>query len=197
MMGRWVGVLALALGLLGGCSGKNTVTEGDRQLSHQNVGAAQEIKSKTADPAIIQPADDIQKNSTQQLENWGPPEQPKVYGAGASQQSRDQAKKEHETPWWQMALGSLGSILVGVLGSGMLTRILPTVFGGPVGGAAVAVIEGITRLRQQVKDAPGGTLSLNEETLLKVLSEAQKDDRVKALIQGIAHKIESKLALRL
>ena len=112
-MRRWILAGWVCVFAFGACS-KDRVTEGDRQLSHQNIGAARVIQTKTNDPSIVVPATDIEKNSGQQLENWGPPKNPEPYSEKASAESREQSKEEHKSsPFWPIALPILArSVLV-------------------------------------------------------------------------------------
>lgn len=110
---RWILAAWVVLAFSGvACSSKDRVTEGDRQLSHQNVGAAKVIQEKTSDPEVITPAKDIEANSAQQLENWGPAKEPKPYSPAESQKTREKSKEEHkESPFWPVAMGVLGTVL--------------------------------------------------------------------------------------
>jgi hypothetical protein len=198
-MNRFIVVLsALALVVvLSGCVGKNTVTEGDRNLSHQNLGAAKVIQSRTSDPGIVAPARDVEANSAQQIKNWGMPEKPEPYSTAASAGSRKQSEEEHATPWWKLALGGLGTVLGTLLSQGMLARLLPLVFGGPMAGVAAAAVEGIARLREKILASDQGVLNLNEDDLLETIGKAQQNPQVKAMIQKLAHAAEAKLGVRL
>lgn len=118
---RWIlAVWVLVVFTGAGCASKDRVTEGDRELSHQNKEAAKVIQAKTDNPEVVAPAKDIEANSQQQLENWGAPKEPKPYSATASKESRDKSKEEHkESPFWPVAMGILGTVL------GWATRATP------------------------------------------------------------------------
>lgn len=132
---RWILAAFLLVMFTGaGCASKDRVTEGDRELSDQNAKAAKVIQGKTTDPAVVIPAKDIQANSEQQLENWGPPKEPKPYSPAVSKETRDKAKEEHkESPFWPIVGGIAGAALSWFLKS--------TGFGGiPFIGQAIAAL---------------------------------------------------------
>lgn len=187
--------------LTGGCSSKDTVTDGDRSLSHQNVGAARVILGQTTEPGIVAPAKDIEANSEQQLRGWGLPVTPKPYSTEVSVAARKKTEEEHATPWWQVILAGAGTFLLGVLGRGgigtLLATVAPRFAAGPLGAAAVSLVEGIARVREDIKSRPDGQKSISELDLLEILGEAQKDPKIKELIRTLAHKAEEKLALHL
>lgn len=189
------GVLALCL-WLGACSSKSTVTDGDRQLSHQNKGAAQKIKASSTDPEVTVPAEDIEQNSEQQLKNWGPPQDPKPYAPDASKLARKKSEEEHATPAFWAGLASVGGWLLGFLTRGggirLLGSVAPRVLMGPYGAALTAVIEGIARVRERAKETPAG---LTQEMIMEELLKSQSDPAIRDIIKNMAHKIEEKLAL--
>lgn len=132
---RWILAACLAFVVAGaGCASQDRATEGDRQLSDQNAKAAKVIQTKTADPAIIVPAKDIQANSEQQLQNWGPPKEPKEYTPSNSKGAREKSGEEHkESPFWPIVGGIAGAALSWFLKS--------TGFGGiPFIGQAIAAL---------------------------------------------------------
>lgn len=189
------GLLALCL-WLGACTTQNTVTEGDRQLSHQNRGAAQKIKAASTDPEVVVPADDIEQNSGQQLKNWGEPKEPQPYAPDASKLIRKKSEEEHATPVFWAGLASIGGWLLGFLTRGggirLLGSVAPKIMMGPYGAALTAVIEGIARVRERAKETPAG---LTQEMIVEELLKAQTDPAIREIIKGMAHKIEERLAL--
>lgn len=199
-MGRLLCVV-LALAVSAGCA---TVTEADRELNHQNVDAARVasalIAAGAADPTGTLAAlgvilADVGKNSSQlQASLGGPPKAPKPYSTEESQKARDAAKASHETPWWKVALGGLGTFLVGLLTSGRLARFFPFL-AGPVGVALSVVTEGIARVREKAA-ANGGTITL-PDLLTALKTVAEKDPKAHELIKAVAHKAEEKLGLHL
>jgi len=182
--------------LLSGCWGAE-VKDSDRQLNRQNAEAGRFIETKADDPQVKQAGRDVKSNALTLEKNViGPPDNPKPYSPAASQEARDSSDKEHSIPWWHGLLIGVGSVLATVLGQGWLAGLLPHIFGGPLKDVAVSAVESITRVRDRIK-ANGGTMALNEETFLGIIQEAQKDERVKGLIQNLAHKAEEKLAKRM
>lgn len=109
-------------------------TEGDRELADQNQKAAALIQKKTADLSITVPAMDIELNSKQQLENWGPPKEPKPYDPATSKAAREKAKEEHkDSIFWPVVGGIASAALSWFLKS--------TGFGGiPFIGQAIAAL---------------------------------------------------------
>lgn len=177
---------------LSGCAWLGLVhpTETDRQLNRQNVDAGYTLETSSSDPTVKQIGSDVKENSLALEKNLlGKPENPKPYSAQMSKELREKSDKERATPWWQLALGGVGTVLLGVLVRGLAA--------GPIGPAATVLVEGITRLRQAVKSAPDGKLTLDEGQILGIVSEAQKDPKVKSLIASLAHKAEAKLLNRM
>lgn len=132
---RWILAAWCAFIFMGaGCASQDRVTEGDRQLSDQNQKAAKVIQAATTDPAVVVPAKDIQANSEQQLENWGPPKERKEYTPANSKGAREKSGDDHkESPFWPIVTG---------LGSAALAWFLKsTGFGGiPFIGQAIAAL---------------------------------------------------------
>jgi len=182
-----------ALLLAGGCS----VPDSARQANHQNRGAGALIAEKSTDPEIKQAGTDVALNAEAVESHIGAPQEPKPYSPAVSAAARDQAKKDAETPWWKLALGSIGTFLLGLLTNRTLTTLLPSVFGGPAGTAAVALAEGIARVRDAIKSRPAGEQAITEKDLLELLVQAQKDPAVRDYITSLAHKAEAKLNLQL
>ena len=139
---------------------------------------------------------DIQKNSEQiQMSLGGPPKEPKPYSTEESEKARKAAKESHETPWWKVALGGLGSLLLGWVTRGGLARLLPVFAGGLPGVGLSVLVEGIARIREKMQ-ANGGKIETDD--LLKALTEvAEKNPQAHALIKDMAHKAEAKLGLKL
>ena len=194
---RWLFAVVIVALLMGfGCSSKDRVTEGDRELSAQNVGAAKVIQEKTDDPAIKAPARDVELNSEQQLKNWGPPKAVKPYSAAASEESRKKSEKEHASPWWMIALTGIGGFLAGAAPIIMrgLGLVAPTFAAGPAGTALTAVIEGIARVRENVQARPEGQRTLGEQDILAVLARVQDAAGVRDLVKNISNKVEDKLS---
>lgn len=182
--------------LFAGCSTKDTVTEGDRQLSDQNQKAAKAILRQTTEETILEPAKDIDANSGQQLKNWGPPKEAKDYSPANSKDSRDKSEKEHGDPWWKRLLLGAGGIIIGA--APILLRmfgiVAPTFAAGPAGVAVTALVEGITQIRERIQSKPDLEQLITEEELLAILSAAQEKAGVKGLIQGLANKSETQRA---
>lgn len=185
-------LMALALATGGGCT---TPTQGDKQLNHQNKAAGTFIEGAATDPAIKQAGVDVRANSETLEKNLiGTPAEPKPYSPAASKKARDDSDAEHATPWWQLALGGAGTVLLTVLGQGWVARFFPMLFGGRAGTALGAVVEGIARVREKAQ-ANGGQIGIAD--LLAQLKEAQKDPAIHALIQDVAHKAEARLNRKL
>lgn len=190
--------------LLIGCA---TATEADRALNHQNVGAAKAAMAMLAgasgDPmaalaALTVVVSDIQKNSEQiQMSLGGPPKEPKPYSTEESEKARKAAKESHETPWWKVALGGLGSFMLGLITSGRLASVFPFL-AGPFGAALSLLTGGIARVREKAATT-GGTISVEgQDGLLSMLkAEASTNPAAHALIKALAHKAEEKLGLKL
>lgn len=199
-MGRLLCVV-LALTVGAGCA---TVTEADRELNHQNVDAARVasalIAAGAADPTGTLAAlgvilADVGKNSSQlQASLGGPPKAPKPYSTEESQKARDAAKASHETPWWKVALGGVGTFMIGLLTSGQLARFFPFL-AGSVGTALALVTSGFARVREKAT-ANGGTINM-VDLLSAMKTEAETNPKAHALIKDFAHKAEEKLGLHL
>ena len=191
--------------LLIGCA---TATEADRALNHQTVGAAKAAMAMLAGAAgdpmaalagLTVVVSDIQKNSEQiQMSLGGPPKEPKPYSTEESEKARQAAKESHETPWWKVALGGLGTFLLGWVTQGGLARMFPTLLGGLPGLALSLLTGGIARVREKAA-ATGGTISVEgQDGLLSMLkAEAATNPAAHALIKTLAHKAEEKLGLKL
>ncbi|MGI0149611.1 MAG: hypothetical protein ACREDF_08795 [Thermoplasmata archaeon] len=190
-------LLISAVLVLAGCVTENTVTEGDRQMSHQNRMAVILAMQLLAPHAAAIPAlalvalEDIQKNADQQLKNWGPPKSPQSYSPEASKKAREESQKEHSESWWM----TLGKGAVGFLLGGGLVRVLgytfPKLLGGPVGIAATTLIEAIAKIRKRGEDSPDRKVGV--EDILGELSKAQDVEGVRTYVQKLSEKIEKKL----
>lgn len=168
-------VLALAFS---GCASANKVTEGDRQLSHQNIGAAAAILGAATAPAIVVPAGDIKANSEQQLENWGLPESPQAYSPKASAASREQAKGEHAQAWY-MAIGA------GILGIGL--PVLINRFAPSLGTFASNILGGIFK---------GKATKTAEATMAGVEQYMRANPNISAILTGYLTRAQEKLGVR-
>lgn len=204
MRTMWV-LVALALGV-GGCVTSSTVTEGDRQLSHQNAEAAKAIlaiangipASGMLDVAVaITAARDIEANAQQQLANWGPPKEPKAYSPENSQAARDQAKKEHES-------GGFGGTLLGILGAAAgigatlagvpwVARVFPGIV-GVVGKWGPTVTTGVAKVREAF-EANGW--SEQSKKMLEILHDENVKGGVQKVVEKYATQVEDKLGLDL
>ena len=196
------GMSLLLVVLFGGCHpDSRRIFEGTREANHQNKDAGLFVAAKAEDPAVKQAGNDISANAETVEQNLGAPEKPKPYSPEASAATRDKAKQEKKDadaiPWWQLALAGVGTFLGGNLFTRLFGVIAPRIVGGPLGGALVAVVEGITRVREDIRGRPPGEQHITEEDLLKLLGESQKDPKIQELIAGLAHKLESRLSLRL
>lgn len=185
----WLATWTVFCMLGAGCSSKNTVTEGDRQLSHQNVGAAKEIKKRTDNPAITAPATDIEINSGAQLEAWGPPEEPAPYSPAASKKSREQQKQEHEeSPFWPIATGVLGTVL-GMLARGTGLGGIPFIGGlisklSPMLANGVKKNEAVTMGLQVALDEGRDYLDTNSDEIREAIRSGLPDN-----LKSLADKI--------
>ena len=183
------------------------VTEADREVNHQTLGAARYIGSQVAlamagntasllDLARIgAAAHDIEQNSLVLQKNAldGPPKIEKAYSPDEAKAARAASDASHETPWWKVALGGAGTFLLGLLTSGKLTRFLPFL-AGPFGSALNLVVEGIARVRSQAEESDGTIKLEGEGGLLETLAKvAETDPRAHELIKLLAHKAEAKL----
>ena len=192
-------ILALGVGVDGCVGAKDKVTDGDRRLSHQNVGAARVILGVTDEPAIIVPAKDIEANAGQQLTNWGPPVAPVAYSVKASASARTQSVKEHSVGvWTAIGIGAL-TLVTGFFSRGGFGRLLGTVApklaGGPLGVATVTLVESLARLRRTARERPPGQRHVSEADIMAELSARQRDPAVQELLQTLARKAEKKLGV--
>jgi hypothetical protein len=195
---RYIVTAILALGL-GGCGyfGYVKPTEGDRQVNHQNMGAGAFIEATAEEPEIKQAGADVRENALALEANLiGKPEQPTPYSPQASADTRKKSTEEHSTPWWQVLLGGLATFIAGGGAFRILARVAPVFFGGPIGGALTAVVEGIARARETIRSRPEGQRHLSEEDLLAALRQAQENPKIREVVKDLAHKVEAKLATR-
>lgn len=195
-------ILAIFSLTLTGCNSKNTVTEGDRKLSHQNEGAA-DVIIKSVDEAEAVPgvppaaldalapvkpaAKDVKANSKQQLKNWGPPKDPKPYSAAASASSRKQSEKEHESsPIWPYVIAAATTAL-GVLLRSTGLGAIP--FIGPI----------LSRISPRLAHGAGKADALNvglQEVLTEARTELDKHEpelRAAMIAKGIPQAVVDKL----
>lgn len=198
-----VAVLALAVG---GCVTSSTVTEGDRQLSHQNAQAAQLILGMTAAitglpgpgaAKAIAALEDIRLNAEQQLANWGPPKEPKEYSPENSKAAREQSVQEH-------ASGGLGGTLLGILGAAAgigatlagvpwVARVFPGIV-GVVGKWGPTVTTGVAKVREAFEANGWGEQS---KKMLEILHDENVKHGVQKVVEKYAAKVEDKLGLDL
>jgi len=179
-----------------GC-GWTRIHDSDRAVNHQTREAGKMIAAEALEPSIRQAGSDVALNSNQIAAVIGEPESPRPYSPAASREERGKSHEEHQKPWFQTILGGLVGLLAGGLGRSLLLRFLPTVFGGPIGGVAMTLIESIARIRENVQSKPEGQQHVTEDELLAVISQLQEDAGVKKLAQKLAHKTEADLSLRL
>lgn len=134
-------VFVMLVPFLTGCfasTSKNTVTDGDRALAHQNEEAAKRIQADATVPDKAKAAaKDIELNSAKQKENWGPPKDParlQPYSPETSDEERKKSEAEHKkqaTTFGGMAfaIGAGLTLLGAALRSGSLGAIP---FVGPI-----------------------------------------------------------------
>lgn len=186
--------LVMCLVVLAGCGvlGYVKPTESDRGLNDQNKKAGILTAAKSDDPEIKQAGLDVAANSETLEKNLiGPPANPQNYAPTVSAALRKKSTEDHSTPWWQDLLkGALGALV----GGGLVFKFL-----GPLGGVAQTLVEGMTRVREDIRSRPEGQRHASEADLLGIMGKVQETagPKIKGLIGKLAHKIEAKLAARL
>lgn len=183
----WLALVAgLALGG-GGCAA--TITEADRQLVYQNKYAGMLVEEKASEAEIRQAGKDIRLNSEALEKSIGLPKQPTAYSPQASAATREARDVEHKPKWWQLGL----SALVGLLGGGgllgIVRKVFPTILAGPLGTAAVATFEAISRIKT-AKDEQG---KISLDVLMRELAQLQADAGVREVVKSTVKKIEDKI----
>jgi len=170
------------------------IRESDRQLNDQNEKAGGFVFEKATEPEVKQAGADVKANSSQLSKTLGKPETPEVYSPGASAKWRKQNEEDQATPFWKLALGGVGTFLMGLLSSGLLTRVAPTIFGGPIGTALGAVVEGIARSRLKAQD-PANAGKISEADLLESVKNVVDRLKIGKLVAPFIEKAEKKLTL--
>ena len=171
----------------------SSIKESDRQLNYQNLRAAELMHDQPNDPKMVkQVSGDIVKNSTQLGKVLGLPKDPQPYSSKASAGFRKQSVEDHKRKWWQIALLGIGTFL---LGGGIVkaaTKIFPKVFGGPLGLALSAVVEGAANLLSKAKTAPDGKISVADAT--DELRKAADNAGVREVIRSTIRSVKKKLS---
>lgn len=192
-----------------GCFGYVKPTEPDRQLNHQNIGAAKLVialmsSAMSSDPGAVTAAfasalaaaSDIKANSeTLEKSLELKPEKPLPYSAQTSSEKRKESEESHAiSPFWA-ALGGVGIAVLGWFGRGGFLRLLsvvaPTVAAGPLGTVSSVLIEGIARAR--LKAQASESKSISDQDLTELLGGLQKDAGVQGLVDKLRAKIEPKV----
>ncbi len=181
----FVAILALALGGQIGCVTSSTVTDGDRQVLHQGVGAlegavldlegaqAKLAKGSEAWTMIglgLAKLEDLERGATHLQAMHGPPKEPKEYSTENMTAAIAQSTKEHAgIPWGSIAVG-VGSAAAGIaatmLGMPWLANIFPAL-SGKWKAAADTGVQIVTALRKKAEETGG----LTPKKLLEIAQE--------------------------
>lgn len=210
-------VMCLAIALFSGCV---AVKEADKVLVDQTKKGGRKIQEDGAkvagigislqaspDPAVAAQGKEleatgkdlqetgkvIELNSGQVQEVVGTPkaENQKTFSPATSDDARKESAEKHANPWWKVAGVWLAGLVLGGGGLKALQYFFPTIFSGPWGVAAKALMEGIARVRQMAATREDGKVRMDE--VLAELKRIQQDEGVQTLIRDAAHKIEEKV----
>lgn len=205
----FVAVLVLAVGGQIGCVTSSSVTDGDRQVLHQGVGALegavldlQGAQAKTAKGSEawtmiglgLAKLEDLERGAAHLQEVHGPPKEPKPYSTENMTAAIAQSKQEHAgTPWGTIAL-SVGSAVAGIAGTMLGMPWLSSLFPALAGkwkAAADTGVQIITALRKKAEE-PGG---LKPKALLEIAKEysGTAPKGVDAYMQAEATATEKKI----
>lgn len=181
--------------LLSGCLGYVKPTEPDRQLNHQNIGAGAAIEAAAVDPSIKQAGADVKANSlTLEKSLMLKPETPLPYSTKVSAEKRKESEESHSGTFWTI-VGGAALTLLGWLGRGGALRLLsvvaPTFAAGPLGTAAVTLVEGVARARLKAQNSESKSISDKDLTL--ILGGLQDDAGVQVLVDKLRAKIEPRV----
>jgi hypothetical protein len=178
-------VLALAVGGQIGCVTSNSVTDGDRQILHQGLGAlegavmdlqgAQGKVSKGSEAWTmiglgLAKLEDLERGAAHLQEVHGPPKEPKPYSTENMTAAIAQSTQEHAgTPWGTIAVGAV-SVAAGIAGTMLGMPWLSSLFPALAGkwkAAADTGVQIVTALRRKAEE-PGG---LHAKDLLTIARE--------------------------
>lgn len=207
-MGKQAWMVVLALGMwVGGCTTANTVTEGDRQVNRQTLGAvekAQELldalRAKDGlDHGMIsigaQALLDIRENALHLESVQGAPENPKPYTPENSKAARELSAKDHAGGSWLMPALGIGGAIAGVAatlaGMPWLAGLFPSL-AGKVGKLAETGVKVITFIREKAEQN-GGVIGVGD--VLKIAKEENVLAGVQKLAVKKADALEEKLGL--
>jgi len=182
----------LMLGLfLFGCG--VTPTEGDRNLNHQNKEAGQFIAASAEAPEIKRAGADVAANSETLERNLiGAPEKPVPYDAAASEAARGQSTQEHQRKWYESVWSAVAAFLLGGGAFRIGLSVAPRIFGGPIGAALSAVIEGVAAVRSRATASSDQKVQAGD--IVPLLVMAQQNAGVQALVSAWVKRIEEKLS---
>lgn len=176
----------MAAFLLLSVTGCVSPSENDRQLNHQIIGAAREIKAEGT-PSIAAKASDIEANAlTLQKNLIGAPKSPLPYSADTSREAREGSDKDHSGSWFGFLLTAVSTLVGGGIGARVIQQFFPSLFAGPAYKALTAVVGGVNSIK--AKSEAG---AVKWDDVVGELTKLQKDAGVEDLIHKLADKLKA------
>jgi len=212
---RRFGLVVVTCLALGGCVTNSTVTEGDREVNHQTLGAAIEtltlldslrgipgipVESVAAAYAAVE---QVKLNAEHLQGVHGAPQEPKPYSAENAAAAREKSTQEHAQTGWQGiaagALGVLGFALGFMRFGGPIAQALPWI--GPkaavviakaqkwlAGSTGKALDEATATVAQARKEGV-----FPESEIKRIADKVQSDGFANTILMEAAHLAEKKL----
>lgn len=204
-------ILALAVGGQIGCVTSSTVTDGDRQVLHQGVGAlegavadlegaqAKVAKGSEAWTMIglgLAKLADLERGAAHLQEVHGPPKEPKEYSTENMTAAIAQSKEEHAGGGIGGVLYTAGGVAAGLaaawFGMPWIARLFPSRT-GIVGRVADTGVQIVTAIRKQAEES-GGSITVKD--ILKTAKEYVVSAGVEGVVGPKAAAFEEQLGYK-
>jgi hypothetical protein len=193
---RRFGLVLVACLALGGCVTNSTVTEGDREVNHQTLGAAvltldlmDSLRGVPGIPAEVVAAayaavEQVKLNAEHLQGVHGAPQEPKPFTSENAAAARQKSTEEHAQSGWKGiaagALGVLGFALGFMRYGGPIAQALPWI--GPKAAVVIAKAQ---------KWLAGSTGKALDEAVATVAVARKDGDLPGDRIKTIADKVQS------